>query len=110
MLGLFCEFSAGKGKGKSKLAKGIRASRMGKAENRTLEMGIVVNHWMNGFICAGSVSVGDEQMSAHDNHFIYSNGMLPSLGAKINRRVKLCRFLISPYDRHYRSIRNGSGF
>ena len=39
------------------------------------------------------VSVCDEQMSAHDNHFTYSSGMLSSLGARRNHRIKLGDFL-----------------
>lgn len=96
-------FLAGKGSGGFKLAKSIRVSGRGEVEDRTLEMGAVKNYWMDGFICGESVSVGDEQMSAQDSHYTYASGMLPSLGARSNRRVKLGRFLISPYDPRYRA-------
>lgn len=88
-----------KGRDMSKLAKSISPWGRGEAEDRTREMGAVGNHWMD----AGSVSLGDEEMSAHDSQFAYSSGMLPSLGARSNRRVKLGRFLISPYDPRYRA-------
>ncbi|XP_038701134.1 potassium channel AKT1-like [Tripterygium wilfordii] len=45
---------------------------------------------------------GIEQMSRDGSHYSLSNGILPSLGARSNRRVKLRRFIISPYDRRYR--------
>ncbi|XP_009619489.1 potassium channel AKT1-like [Nicotiana tomentosiformis] len=43
-----------------------------------------------------------EQLSRDSSHYSLSTGILPSLGARSNRRVKLQRFIISPYDRHYR--------
>jgi len=43
-----------------------------------------------------------EQLSRDGSHYSLSTGILPSLGARSNRRVKLNRFIISPYDRRYR--------
>lgn len=43
-----------------------------------------------------------EQLSRESSHYSLSTGILPSLGARSNRRVKLKRFIISPYDRQYR--------
>ncbi|KFK41169.1 hypothetical protein AALP_AA2G094700 [Arabis alpina] len=43
-----------------------------------------------------------EQLSRESSHFSLSTGILPSLGARSNRRVKLKRFIISPYDHKYR--------
>ncbi|CAM0881894.1 unnamed protein product [Alopecurus aequalis] len=53
----------------------------------------------------GSGAVGDaleREMSRDGSHYSLSSGILPSLGARSNRRVKLRRFIISPYDRNYR--------
>lgn len=55
----------------------------------------------------GSGVVGDahaleREMSRDGSHYSLSSGILPSLGARSNRRVKLRRFIISPYDRRYR--------
>uniref|UniRef100_A0A2N9HEC5 Potassium channel n=1 Tax=Fagus sylvatica TaxID=28930 RepID=A0A2N9HEC5_FAGSY len=43
-----------------------------------------------------------EQLSRDGSHYSLSTGILPSLGGKSTRRVKLRRFIISPYDRRYR--------
>ncbi|GKV06443.1 hypothetical protein SLEP1_g18341 [Rubroshorea leprosula] len=43
-----------------------------------------------------------EHLSRESSHYSLSTGILPSLGARSNRRVKLRRFIISPYDRRYR--------
>ncbi|KAF2310699.1 hypothetical protein GH714_016416 [Hevea brasiliensis] len=43
-----------------------------------------------------------EQLSRDGSHYSLSSAVLPSLGARSNRRVKLRRFIISPYDRRYR--------
>ncbi|XP_047054460.1 potassium channel AKT1-like [Lolium rigidum] len=54
---------------------------------------------------SGSGAVGDaleREMSRDGSHYSLSSGILPSLGARSNRRVKLRRFIISPYDRRYR--------
>ncbi|KAF8393267.1 hypothetical protein HHK36_021508 [Tetracentron sinense] len=45
-----------------------------------------------------------EQMSRDGSHYSLSTGILPSLGARSNRRVKLRRFIISPYDRRYSNV------
>lgn len=43
-----------------------------------------------------------EQLSREGSHYSLSTGVLPSLGARSHRRVRLRRFIISPYDRRYR--------
>ncbi|GMY35927.1 potassium channel AKT1-like isoform X1 [Fagus crenata] len=43
-----------------------------------------------------------EQLSRDGSHYSLSTGILPSLGARSTRRVKLRRLIISPYDRRYR--------
>ncbi|XP_042973333.1 potassium channel AKT1-like [Carya illinoinensis] len=43
-----------------------------------------------------------EQLSRDGSHYSVSTGILPSLGARSNRRVKLRRLIISPYDHRYR--------
>lgn len=43
-----------------------------------------------------------EQLSRDGSHYSLSTGILPSLGARSNRRVKLKAFIVSPYDRRYR--------
>ncbi|KAJ0260291.1 Ankyrin repeat-containing domain-containing protein [Hirschfeldia incana] len=43
-----------------------------------------------------------EQLSRESSHFSLSTGILPSLGARSNRRIKLKRFVVSPYDHNYR--------
>lgn len=45
-----------------------------------------------------------EQLSRDGSHYSLSTGVLPSLGARSNRRVKLRKFIISPYDHHYRCM------
>lgn len=42
------------------------------------------------------------ELSLDGSHYSLSTGILPSLGAKSNRRVKLRPLIISPYDRRYR--------
>ncbi|KVI11631.1 Ankyrin repeat-containing protein [Cynara cardunculus var. scolymus] len=44
-----------------------------------------------------------EQMSRDGSHYSLTTGILPSLGARSNRRVKLRRSIISPHDRRYRA-------
>ncbi|XP_059635050.1 potassium channel AKT1-like [Cornus florida] len=44
-----------------------------------------------------------EQLSREGSHYSLSTGILPSLGARSNRRVKLRTFIVSPYDRRYRT-------
>ncbi|KAJ9163148.1 hypothetical protein P3X46_022847 [Hevea brasiliensis] len=43
-----------------------------------------------------------ELLSRDSSHYSLSTAVLPSLGARSNRRVKLRRFIVSPYDRRYR--------
>lgn len=43
-----------------------------------------------------------EHLSRESSHYSLSTGILPSLGARSNRRIKLRRFIISPYDHRYR--------
>ncbi|KAK8595655.1 hypothetical protein V6N13_000355 [Hibiscus sabdariffa] len=43
-----------------------------------------------------------EHLSRDSSHYSLTTGILPSLGARSNRRVKLRRFIVSPYDRRYR--------
>lgn len=45
-----------------------------------------------------------EQMSRDGSHYSLTTGILPSLGARSNRRVKLRNFIVSPYDCRYRYI------
>lgn len=51
-------------------------------------------------MCGGTQEI--EPMSTEGSHYSLSTGILPSLGARSNRRVKLRRFIVSPYDRRYR--------
>ena len=54
---------------------------------------------------SGSGAVGgalEREMSRDGSQYSLSSGILPSLGARSNRRAKLRRFIISPYDRKYR--------
>ncbi|XP_065626457.1 potassium channel AKT1 isoform X2 [Quercus suber] len=43
-----------------------------------------------------------EQLSRDGSHYSLSTGILPSLGARSSRRIKLRSFILSPYDRRYR--------
>ncbi|KAH6803149.1 K+ transporter 1 [Perilla frutescens var. frutescens] len=47
-----------------------------------------------------------EQLSREGSHYSLSTGILPSLGARSNRRVRLHSFIVSPYDRRYRVWQN----
>ncbi|KAL1289480.1 hypothetical protein AAHE18_20G062200 [Arachis hypogaea] len=42
------------------------------------------------------------EFSRDGSHYSLSNAVLPSLGARSHRRVKLRSFIVSPYDRRYR--------
>ncbi|KAI3973266.1 hypothetical protein MKW92_022608 [Papaver armeniacum] len=45
----------------------------------------------------------EEDMSVDNgSHYSLSSGILPALGARTNRTLKLRRFIISPYDPYYR--------
>ncbi|KAJ0987939.1 hypothetical protein J5N97_006295 [Dioscorea zingiberensis] len=45
----------------------------------------------------------EKQISLDGSHYSLSSGILPSLGGKTSRVVKLRRFIISPYDKRYRA-------
>ncbi|KAL0308503.1 UNVERIFIED_CONTAM: Potassium channel AKT1 [Sesamum radiatum] len=53
-------------------------------------------------MCGGAESQEIEQLSREGSHYSLSTGILPSLGARSNRRVKLRSSIVSPYDRRYR--------
>ncbi|KAI4335781.1 hypothetical protein L6164_014391 [Bauhinia variegata] len=42
------------------------------------------------------------ELSRDGSQYSLSTGILPSLGARSNRRIKLRTFIVSPYDRRYR--------
>ncbi|KAL4589734.1 hypothetical protein LXL04_002643 [Taraxacum kok-saghyz] len=52
-------------------------------------------------LCGGAQEL--EQMSRDGSQYSLTTAILPSLGARSNRRVKLRNFIISPYDRRYRA-------
>ncbi|EYU27297.1 hypothetical protein ABFS82_10G089300 [Erythranthe guttata] len=54
-------------------------------------------------MCGGAQTEEIEQFSREGSHYSLSTGILPSLGARSNRRIKLRSFIISPYDRRYRA-------
>ncbi|XVE54362.1 hypothetical protein DITRI_Ditri03aG0074700 [Diplodiscus trichospermus] len=58
------------------------------------------NRGMFGVSVCGQEEI--EHLSRESSHYSLTTGILPSLGARSNRRVKLRRFIISPYDRRYR--------
>ncbi|KAI4335782.1 hypothetical protein L6164_014392 [Bauhinia variegata] len=43
-----------------------------------------------------------DELSRDGSHYSLTTGILPSLGAGSNHRIKLRNFIISPYDRRYR--------
>ncbi|KAL6984857.1 RAC-alpha serine/threonine-protein kinase [Sarracenia purpurea var. burkii] len=45
----------------------------------------------------------EQQFSRDGSQSSLSTGILPSLGARSNRTIKLARFVVSPYDRRYRA-------
>ncbi|KAG6521309.1 hypothetical protein ZIOFF_018424 [Zingiber officinale] len=49
----------------------------------------------------------EKEISRDGIYYSLSIGILPSLGARSNRRVKLRRFIVSPYDRRYRTDSEG---
>ncbi|CAO2204181.1 unnamed protein product [Urochloa humidicola] len=51
----------------------------------------------------GGAAALERELSRDGSHYSISSGILPSLGARSTRRVKLRRFIVSPYDRRYRS-------
>lgn len=54
-------------------------------------------------IFKGSMCNEGIELSKDESHHSISSGMLPPLGGRSNRRMKLRRFIISPHDRHYRA-------
>lgn len=44
----------------------------------------------------------DKDMSKYGSLYSIFNDILPSLGDRNTHRVKLCRFIVSPYDKKYR--------
>lgn len=57
-------------------------------------------------MCGGAKEL--EQMSRDGSQYSLTTAILPSLGARSNRRVQLRNFIISPYDRRYRFTRISS--
>ncbi|CAM8961567.1 unnamed protein product [Rhodiola kirilowii] len=59
-------------------------------------------------MCGGGGGAEDmRQISREDSSMLsFSTGILPSLGARSHRRVKLRRSIISPFDHHYRNWEN----
>ncbi|KAL6585815.1 RAC-alpha serine/threonine-protein kinase [Orobanche minor] len=58
-------------------------------------------------MCGGGVEACEiEQLSREGSQYSLSTGILPSLGARSNQRVKLHPYIFSPYDRRYRMWRN----
>ncbi|XP_052200350.1 potassium channel AKT1-like [Diospyros lotus] len=53
-------------------------------------------------ILCGAVEQEIEQFSRDGSHYSLSTGILPSLGARSSRSIKLHPFIVSPYDRRYR--------
>lgn len=47
----------------------MKAEASDEAEDRSLDMGAVGNHWMGAFLCADGVTLSDEQKSGQDGHF-----------------------------------------
>lgn len=45
-----------------------------------------------------------EMLSREGSQFSLTTGILPPLGARSTRRVKLRHFIVSPHDRRYRSL------
>ncbi|KAK6120353.1 hypothetical protein DH2020_045910 [Rehmannia glutinosa] len=58
-----------------------------------------------GLLMCGGAQVDEEieQLSREGSQYSLSTGILPSLGARSNRRLKLRSFIVSPYDRRYRA-------
>ncbi|KAK7264984.1 hypothetical protein RJT34_32599 [Clitoria ternatea] len=55
---------------------------------------MVVSMWMCG--------EEEVELSRDGSHYSLSTGVLPSLGARSNRRIKLRPLILSPYDHRYR--------
>ncbi|KAL3829978.1 hypothetical protein ACJIZ3_018780 [Penstemon smallii] len=55
-------------------------------------------------MCGGEEEAQEiEQLSREGSNYSLTTGIIPSLGARSNRRAKLRSFIISPYDRRYRT-------
>ena len=65
---------------------------------------ITMESLINSGLCKDSLCRQEdiEQLSMDGSHYSFSTGILPSLGGSSARRIKLKRFIISPYDRRYR--------
>lgn len=50
----------------------------------------------------------ERDISRDGSYYSISSGMLPSLGARSNRRVKLHPLIVSPYDKRYRYVAQDS--
>jgi len=64
-----------------------------------------MNGWFKPSACGDRVLLEElERNSSIDatSYYSLSNGILPSLGNRSNRRVILRRFIVSPLDRRYR--------
>ncbi|CAA0842083.1 Potassium channel AKT1 [Striga hermonthica] len=58
-------------------------------------------------MCGGGAEAREiEQLSREGSQYSLSTGILPSLGARSNRRVRLSPYIVSPYDRRYRTWQN----
>ncbi|KAK6126799.1 hypothetical protein DH2020_039447 [Rehmannia glutinosa] len=58
-------------------------------------------------MCGGGAEAREiEQLSREGSQYSLSTGILPSLGARSNRRVRLRPYIVSPYDRRYRAWQN----
>ncbi|NP_001268010.1 inward rectifying shaker-like K+ channel [Vitis vinifera] len=61
--------------------------------------GLLRGGWCGG----GGEEEAIEQLSRDDaSHFSVTSAILPSLGARSNRRINLRRFIVSPFDARYR--------
>ncbi|XP_021767781.1 potassium channel AKT1-like isoform X5 [Chenopodium quinoa] len=61
-----------------------------------------MNNFWKSSVCADKLS--DVAPTSIDGTSHYSNGILPSLGARSNRRNALGRFIVAPFDPRYRLI------
>ncbi|XP_021767778.1 potassium channel AKT1-like isoform X2 [Chenopodium quinoa] len=59
-----------------------------------------MNNFWKSSVCADKLS--DVAPTSIDGTSHYSNGILPSLGARSNRRNALGRFIVAPFDPRYR--------
>ncbi|XP_042000316.1 potassium channel AKT1-like [Salvia splendens] len=57
-------------------------------------------------MCGDAQAREIEQLSREGSQYSLSTGILPSLGARSNRRIRLPPFIVSPYDRRYRAWQN----